>query len=235
MAGLLVLFALGRDVVVGGLTLPGPYRLLELVAPAIRESASPYRMLGAAVVALAVAAGAAVRGPVGLVLVTGLAWADAARAATRPLPWQAMRFARDPVVEPFLRPEGAAAGPILDLPPVGPACPDAGYHYVFEALRRQRPTPVLVAAPVPYPTVPGLMRLLAAPSSECGEALARGLPGFGFTGVVLHEHDAGCAVPKRLVGCLEGAFGPGERVEGLRWWDPLPVPAGVEPGSLRRR
>lgn len=227
VAGVLVLLAFGGELRVGGATIPLPFRLLEALSPAIRASASPYRMVGGAAVALAVVAGAAVRGRVGFGLVALALFVEARLGAARPLAFATTPFPRDPPVLAASDRRGA----VLDLPLIGRDCPDAGYHYALEALARGRPTPLVVASPVPYPTLPGLGRLFAGP--DCAATLKRELPGWGFEGVVLHEHDPACKAPARLVRCLEEAFGEGTRARGVRAWEPLPVPPDVEPGSLR--
>lgn len=214
-AGLLVL-ALGDQLAAG---VPGPHALLSALSSSIRESASPYRMVGAAGVALAAAAASLPRGPWALVLVAA-AWADTAWAGSRPLPYAQQHFPRDPVHLPFREHQGA----ILDLPLVGPRCPAGTYHYALEATRRHRPTPVLVSSPMIYPRVPGLPRRVAdaTAAEHCGAAFRALVQQVGFTGVVLHTHDPACPAPRALGRCLEAAFGPGEAVPGLRWWDPLP-------------
>lgn len=225
----LVLFSLGASVPFGAVHVPGPFALLGLVSPTIAQSGSAYRMIGAAVVALAAFAAGQVRGPRSAGVLILAAWVETTLAATRPLPFLPMAFPPDAVAAPF----HAHTGAVLDLPLIGPGCPDATFHYVFEATRRRRPVPILPAAPGIYPTAPGLPGAVrgATTQADCGTALATVLPGWGFTAVALHDHP-GCTATPRLIRCLEAAFGPGESAPGLRWWDPLPPPAdGSAPGA----
>ena len=235
--GVLVLFSLGADIPFGRVHVPGPFALLGMVSPTITQSGSAYRMIGAAVVALAAVAASVVQGPRSAAALVLAAWAETTLAATRPLPFLPMDFAPDPVAMGFNERDSdddvVRSGAVLDLPLVGPGCPDATFHYVFEATRRLRPVPILPAAPGIYPTVPGLPGEVRAATQlpDCGEALATVIPGWGFTAVALHDH-AGCTPTARLIRCLESAFGPGESTHGLRWWDPLPPPAdGSAPGA----
>lgn len=217
VALVLVGFAFGPE---GPGGLPLPFVLLERVSPSIGQSASPYRMVAGAVVALAIAAGSLVTRPWQALGLVGLAWVEALIFATRPFQFQPQAFERDPVYLPFREHEGA----VLDLPLVGARCPEPAFHYATEAAFRQRPTPVLTSAPAIYPTLPGGYRLIveAWQAEDCGPRLEAAIKDMGFTGVVLHTHFPSCPVQKTFERCLVQGLGEGERAPGMRWWDPLP-------------
>lgn len=220
VAATLAVLALGSHLQVGGVRVPLPFAAFGLLSEAVVQSASAYRMVGGAVVALALAAGALVRTPGAALALVVVAWAETAAFGTRPLRFERQDFYRDAEHRAFRAREGA----VLDLPVVSQRCPTPAYHYLYEATFRHRPTPVLVYAPAVYPTLPALHRRLldATGSADCALRLPALVHDLGFSAVVLHAHDRECPVPPRLVQCLNAAFGPGEAAAGMRWWDPLP-------------
>lgn len=218
LAGLaLLVLALGAQIGV----IPLPYALLAKLSDTLARSGSPYRMVGAAVVALAIVAGSGVRrGWVGGVLV-GAAWLETLHFGTRPLPYVGKQIDRDPVVAEL----NAHDGSVLDLPLGSKLC-DAG-HYAQQATRRQRPVSVITSG-VPYSTTPGLVRRFAVAESQpdCGSALRALVAREGYSSVVLHDH--GCRVSDKLRSCLKAAFGPGATVpystapdesRTISWWN----------------
>ena len=215
-AGLILLSA-GATLAPG---IPGPYALFGLFSEALAQSQSPYRFVSAAVVALALAGGLAVRTPVAGVVLVGLAWAETAIVGTRPFPPADQEFRLDSVTAPFQ----AGVGPILDLPFAGANCPAGNVHYVIEATRRLRPTPASMATTSVYGSVPGLQGAVLGlvRDRRCAEELAPLLRARGFTTVVLHSHGAACPVSAGLVRCLGDALGAGTSAPELQWWD---VPA----------
>jgi len=218
-----VLLAFGRQIG----PLPGLFRLLELGSDTIAQSQSPYRMTAGAVVVLALLGSRVLVSWPRVALVVALAWAETSLVATRPFPFPAQHFDVDSETAGFR--EGS--GSILDLPVIGPKCPDAGVHYSLQAAWRSRPTPVLMSAPAPYPTLPAFHRQLIEAWQEkpCGPALGEAIRRRGFTGVVLHTHLTGCPVQPSFARCLEEAFGPPEESAGLKWWDPIPDPRPPTP------
>lgn len=197
--------------------LPGPFRILSALSPAIMASQSPYRMLAGVVVAGAAVAAGSIRRGWHLLLFLGIGMVESRMVATRPFLQVAAAHPVDPLPASLL----AGAGPVLDLPLLGVKCPDTAYHYATEAGRRVRPTPVLPAAPAHYPTVPALARrvLEAWQARPCGPAMASTVARMGFTTVVLHHHDPACAVQPSFEQCLVDAFGTGETEGGVRVWD----------------
>ena len=197
----LLVLALGPQI--GGV--PLPYALLAALSDTLARSGSPYRMVGAATVGLAMLAASTVRGKWLGALLVGAAWMETLQFGTRPLPYVGRSIDRDPVVAELNTHDGA----ILDLPLGSKTC-DAG-HYAQQATRRQRPVSVITSG-VPYSTTKGLVRKFALAESQpdCGLALRELVAREGYSSVVLHDH--GCRVSDKLRSCLKAAFGPGQTV-----------------------
>jgi hypothetical protein len=201
--------------------IPLPYALLAKLSDTLARSGSPYRMVGAATVALAMLAASGVRrNGVGALLV-GVAWVETMHFGTRPLPYVGRQIDRDPVVAALNAHEGA----VLDLPLGSKTC-DAG-HYAQQATRRQRPVSVITSG-VPYSATKGLVRkfALAESQADCGLALRELVAREGYSSVVLHDH--GCRVSDKLRSCLKSAFGAGntvpfsanpEETRTISWWN----------------
>lgn len=179
---------------------PMPYAILPMLSDTVARSGSPYRMVGAAIVGLAVVAAMGVRSKRAGIALVALAWLETLAFGTRALPYATRTVPRDPVVAAL----NAHAGAVLDLPLGSKTC-DAG-HYAQEATRRRRPVPVVTSG-VPYSAARGLVRSVAVAESQpdCGAALRELVLGQGYTSVVVHDH--GCRVSDRLLACVTSAFG----------------------------
>jgi hypothetical protein len=188
----------------------GPYGLLARLSPALSASGTPYRFTLGVVLALAV-----------LVCRTRVAWlvaalsvVEAAWVDPRPLPFERAAL---PVDEPA--PELAdTRGPVLDLPLVGRSCREGAAHYLAEAGRRDRESPLLLrsgdlAWGDALPDAQALDAAFRAP--ECVTKLGPLLEPYGA--VVAHRH-AGCRLETRVVSCLEGALGPGREHGDTTTW-----------------
>jgi hypothetical protein len=107
---------------------------------------------------------------------------------------------------------------VLDLPLVGRSCREGAAHYLAEAGRRDRESPLLLrsgdlAWGDALPDAQALDAAFRAP--ECVTKLGPLLEPYGA--VVAHRH-AGCRLETRVVSCLEGALGPGREHGDTTTW-----------------
>lgn len=199
-AGLLVC-AFGED---------GPFGLLASLSPTLAASGTPYRFTLGVVLALAV-----------LVARTRLAWivallslGEAVLVDPRPLPFALSPITRDPPAPELETGEGA----VLDLPLVRRACRDGAAHYLTEAGRRGRPSPLILRSGElawgdQADTARALEAAFAAP--DCAERIGVMLKPYGA--VVAHRH-RGCQVRVQELTCLEAVLGPGvDRGDTVTW------------------
>jgi hypothetical protein len=205
-AGILAILALGPRLG----PVPLPWALLADLAPSISQSMSAYRMVAGVVLTLAIAAACVDWGRVAWLLVA-LAWIEGPLAATRPLPLAAQYVPFDGGTAE----RRAGSGAVLDLPLAGPACPEGAAHYLLQAARTGRPTPVTLTNP--RAGYSGDVVRTFGTAEHC-EDLADNVRSWGFTTVVLHIHDPNCPASPALRGCLS-VLGPGQSEPGTTWWD----------------
>lgn len=218
VAGVLVLLSLGPAITIAGATIPLPWAALGAVAPTVSQSMSAYRLVMGAVLALAVVASAGPRSVVAALVALALTIGEAALGSTRPLPLPAQQVPPDASRAAL----AAGAGPVLDLPLAGPACPLGTAHYMLEAAATGRPVPLQLTNPrAGYAAVPGLVATTSRAWSreDCPAELEKLAKKWPFATVVLHRHDRDCPPTPRMERCLEAALGPGTSAGGVTWWD----------------
>ncbi len=189
----------------------GPFHLLTLLSPTLAASGTPYRFMLGVIVAFAAVVADSRWAP----LVLAVSIAETLLVDPRPLP-----FALNPVSldasSPALAAEGT--GPVLDVPLVGRGCREAAAHYLTEAGRSGRPSPLLLRSSEDawgdrQDHARALQEAFDAPN--CAEVLPPLLT--EYTAVVLHRH-AGCPVREKTEACLSRVLG-GPTVSGeVEWW-----------------
>lgn len=181
--------------------------------PLVGRSATPYRFVMTALVALAALAA---HRRLAFLLVL-LVWIEALIVDHRPFPMAAAALPMDSS-SPAL---AAGVGPVLDVPALGPGCRDAAGHLLAEAVRHGRPVPLILRdGPEAWPGHrEEVVRLdMALRSPSCATLLGPAIAAFSPKAVVGHLHPT-CRLTSPMVSCLEGVLGPpsGEDA-GVVWW-----------------
>lgn len=224
VAGVLVVFALGDHLALGGVQVPLPAALLGQLSEAVARSGNQYRLVLGAVVALSAAAAFVVRGPRSALLLVGLAWIELALVRNRgvPLPTQPW------VPHASSRALAAGSGPVLDVPLATPQCPEMAWHDAVEAVWSGRPIPLVLSFDFRawgdrIDLGRKLERSLTLPT--CEDFVPARLAELGIRAVVVH-HDTVCPLHPDALRCLEAAYGPPQHGPESDWWE-LPDPAAA--------
>jgi hypothetical protein len=218
----LTLFSMGSSAQVAGLRVPLPWALIEWLAPAAKQSGTPFRIALGAVVALAAAAGLGDTGDtnrengtkaswkIGLVAVvlSVLAWTETTALPGQPLPLRAV----DATPHAELASLVPGSTPVLDLPLADRgSCQIQTPHYLTGASAHDRPyLHSLLASPNfhAYGKSGKVIRQLdhALGSDDCVARLPIVLTQLGVGAIVAHQHGA-CSVDARTVQCLHAVLG----------------------------
>ncbi len=188
----------------------GPFGFVVSLSSTIAASGTPYRFVLGAVLALSILVARTRWAPV----VVLLSLVEAVRVDPRPLPF--------PLVEVETDASSAAIrtgqGPVLDLPLVGRSCREGAAHYLAEAGRHGRPTPLLLrSGDLAWGDNLGAQRALAAAlaSADCPTLLPPLLARYGA--VVTHGHGS-CRLREPERACLEAVLGAPVTAGETAWW-----------------
>ncbi len=188
----------------------GPFGFIVSVSSTLAASGTPYRFVLGAVLALSILVARTRWAPVVVLLsLVEAVWVD-----PRPLPFPLVEVETDPS-SVVLR---GGSGPVLDLPLVGRACREGAGHYLAEAGRHGRPTPLLLrSGDLAWGDKLGAQRVLTAAlaSPDCATLLPPLLGEYGA--IVAHAHVA-CRLQERERACLTAAFGPPSSSGETSWW-----------------
>lgn len=187
----------------------GPFGWLGALSSTLAASGTPYRFMIAVLLALAILVARSRWAPV----VAALSLAEAVWVDPRPLPFPTVEWPVDAGVD-----LGSGDGPVLDLPLASRSCREPAAHYLAEAGRHGRPSPLLLrSAELAWGADAASASALAQAfsSPDCAEALAPLVAGFGA--VVVHPH-VGCKVRGSERACLARVLGPPERAGDVEYW-----------------
>jgi hypothetical protein len=183
--------------------------------PLVGRSATPYRFVMTALLALAALAA---HRRLAYVLVL-LVWVEALVVDRRPVPLPVATLPMDASSEALA---SGGTGPVLDVPALGPGCRDAAAHLLEEATRHGRPVPLILRdGPEAFPGHrEDAVRLDAAlRSPSCATLLPAALAPFEASAVVGHAHPT-CRLTESMKTCLVTVLGaPTGEAPGVIWWE----------------
>ena len=207
--------ARSRWAVVAGLVLvvaafgdAGPFRWISGLSSTIAASGTPYRFIAGAVLAFSIAAARTRWAP----LVVAFSLVESALVDPRPLPFALAKMPQDAPAISDVR------GAVLDLPLVSRGCREAAAHYLAEAGRNGRASPLLLRSGVgAWGADPSRLAALegAFSAPDCAARLPPLLNDFAV--VTAHDH-GDCRLPKAHIACLTQVLGVGTTVGETTFW-----------------
>lgn len=193
----------------------GPYGLLTPFSTTLAASGTPYRFIAGAVLAFSIAAARTRWAP--LVVVFSLV--ESVLVDPRALPFALTEMPQDTPNEGVAGVRGA----VLDVPLVSQACREAAAHYLAEAGRSGRPSPLLLRSGVSaWGADPARLKALEAAFSapDCATRLPPLLADFAV--VTAHDH-GDCLLQESHRACLTAILGAGTTVgDSTAWAIPSP-------------
>ena len=206
VAGLLLLASLGQK--------GGVMPLLGMVVPSVAESGSAYRLVVGLICALAGMASALEARWGRWTPLLGLL----ALFETLVLPNHALVL---PARAALPHPELAALqveGAVLDLPLADVPCTDQAMHYLSQVAQHDGSFLHGEGSLALHPELQQRARLIrgAFDAEDCPMRIERALRPMELDALILHTHESSCSPPP--LSCLEQAFGPPERGDGVLWW-----------------